>query len=180
MTTSLARRWPALAGLAFAALVAFDLVAGVELAAVLAASAMIYLGAAALGRPRAAWPLFFATIVVITVVKVVDGGIDATWIVLGVGVILAAYGLVRGAIRPAYALPLQSLALLGFGAAAGLALLIDPVIGGYLVALGLLGHAAWDFYHHRTGRVVARSLAEFCLVLDTALAVVIVIVTATA
>jgi hypothetical protein len=45
------------------------------------------------------------------------------------------------------------------------------------VAAGLLGHTAWDAYHHRTNRVVVRSMAEFCLVLDTALAVAIVIVT---
>jgi hypothetical protein len=45
------------------------------------------------------------------------------------------------------------------------------------VAAGLLGHAAWDLYHHRVNRVVTRSFAEFCLVLDTALAVAIVIVT---
>jgi hypothetical protein len=44
------------------------------------------------------------------------------------------------------------------------------------VAAGLLGHAAWDVHHHRINRVV-RSLAEFCLVLDTALAAAIVIVT---
>ncbi len=48
------RRWPTLAGLGFAALIAFDLVSGVELAPVLAASAAVYLGAAALQRPAAA------------------------------------------------------------------------------------------------------------------------------
>jgi hypothetical protein len=32
-------------------------------------------------------------------------------------------------------------------------------------------------HHHRTNRVVVRSLAEFCLALETALAVAIVIVT---
>jgi len=47
----------------------------------------------------------------------------------------------------------------------------------YLVAAGLLGHAAWDFYHHRTNRVVSRSLAEFCLVLDTLLAIAVLVVT---
>jgi hypothetical protein len=47
------------------------------------------------------------------------------------------------------------------------------------VAVGLLGHAAWDVWHHRTNRVVSRSLAEFCLVLDTALAIGIIVVTAT-
>ncbi|MEU7740876.1 hypothetical protein [Nonomuraea sp. NPDC049158] len=54
------------------------------------------------------------------------------------------------------------------------------VVGSYLVALGLLCHAAWDVYHYRANRVVTRSLAEFCLVLDTALAVAIIVLTATA
>jgi hypothetical protein len=40
------RRWPTLAGLGFAALIAVDLTSGVELAPVLAASAAVYLGAA--------------------------------------------------------------------------------------------------------------------------------------
>jgi hypothetical protein len=54
---------------------------------------------------------------------------------------------------------------------------VTPELGADLVAAGLLSHAAWDVYHHRTNRVVVRSLAEFCLALDTALAVAIVIVT---
>ena len=66
---------------------------------------------------------------------------------------------------------------LGFGAAAGAALVVNPELGAYLVAAGLLGHAAWDAYHHRVNRVVVRSMAEFCLVLDTALAATIVTVT---
>ena len=90
---------------------------------------------------------------------------------------LLIYGLLRGAGSPGYGLPLQTLGLLGFGAATGAALVITPELGAYLVAAGLLGHAAWDVHHHRTNRVVLRSLAEFCLVLDTALAAAIVIVT---
>ncbi|MEQ4204283.1 hypothetical protein [Actinopolymorpha sp. B9G3] len=174
----LRRRWPALAGVGFAALVAFDLASGVDLAPVLAASAVVYIGAAALRKPAAAWPMFFATVVVITLAKLLDVRVDATWILLGGGVALAVFGLLRGAIRPTYGLPLQSIALLGFGAAAVVAMLINADLGGYLVAAGLLGHAAWDAHHHRTNRVVARSMAEFCLVLDTALALVIVLVTA--
>jgi len=61
----------------------------------------------------------------------------------------------------------------GFGVA-GAALVVDPQLGAYLVAAGLLGHAAWDVDHHRANRVVVRSLAEFCLVLDTPLAVAMV------
>ncbi len=39
--------------------------------------------------------------------------------------------------------------------------------------------AAWDVYHHRVERVVARSMAEFCAVLDTLLAFVVLGVTLT-
>ena len=171
------RRWPTLAGLGFAALVAFDLASGVELAPVLAASAAIYLGAAALRRPAAAWPLFFATIVIITAARLAGDRFEPTWVVLASAAALGVYGLLRGAARPGYGLPLQTLALFGFGAAAGAALVVNPELGAYLVAAGLLGHAAWDAYHHRVNRVVVRFFAEFCLVLDTALAVAIVLVT---
>jgi hypothetical protein len=173
----LRRRWATLAGLGFAALVAFDLASGVELAPILAASAAIYLGAAALRRPAAAWPLFFAITAVITVARLLEDRLEPTWAILAGAVALGVYGLLRGAARPGYGLPLQSLALLGFGAAAGAALVVTPEFGAYLVAAGLLGHAAWDAYHHRVNRVVVRSMAEFCLVLDTALAAAIVTVT---
>jgi hypothetical protein len=170
------RRWPTLAGLGFAALIAFDLMSGVELAPILAASAAVYLGAAALQRPAAAWPLFFATAVVITVARLLDDRFEPTWVILAGAVALLAFGLLRGAGRPGHGLPLQTAGLVGFGAAAAAAL-ITSEFGAWLVAAGLLGHAAWDVYHHRVNRVVVRSLAEFCLVLDTALAVAIVIVT---
>ena len=173
----LRRRWPTLAGLGFAALVTVDLASGVELAPVLAASAAVYLGAAALQRPAAAWPLFFATGAVITVARLLEDRVEPTWVILAGAVALGAYGLLRGAARPGYGLPLQTLALLGFGTAASAALMTTPALGAYLVAAGLLGHAAWDVHHHRTNRVVVRSMAEFCLVLDTALAVAIVLVT---
>jgi hypothetical protein len=172
------RRWPTLAGLGFAALIAFDLMSRVELAPVLAASAAVYLGAAALQRPAAAWPLFFATVAVITIARLLEDDFEPTWVILTGAVALLIYGLRRGAGRPGYGLPLQTVALVGFGAAAGAALMITPELGAYLVAAGLLGHAAWDVHHHRTNRVVVRSLAEFCMALDTALAVTIVIVTA--
>jgi hypothetical protein len=167
------RWWPAAAGVGLAAFVGLDIAdGGAGLAPVLAASAVIYLGAAALGRPRASWPLFFGAFVVITVADAY-----ATSVLLGAGALLAGYGLLRGATRPASGLPLQTLAMAGFGGAAVIALQVSPDLGAYLVAAGLLAHAAWDVYHHRTGRVVARSLAEFCVVLDTLLAAAIIVAT---
>lgn len=42
-------------------------------------------------------------------------------------------------------------------------------VGRYLVAAGLLGHAAWDAVHWHADKIVARSFAEWCAVLDIAL-----------
>ena len=56
--------------------------------------------------------------------------------------------------------------------AAAIAIIVDTEAGAYLVSAGLLGHAAWDVYHHRLNKVVVRSMAEFCCILDT-LAIVI-------
>jgi hypothetical protein len=172
---SVRRRWPALVGIAFAALVSIGMANGVEQAPVLAAAATVYIGCAALQKPGAAWPLFLVSVVVITVAKFLD--VDATLIVLGCGVVLGVYGLLRGVVRPGHGLPLQTVALLGFGAVAAIALFVDTDLGAYLVAAGLLAHSAWDLHHYRANRVVARSLAEFCLLLDASVAVLILIVT---
>ena len=171
------RRWPTLVGLGFAALVALDRVSGVELAPVLAASAAVYLGAAALQRPAAAWPLFFATAVVITAARLADDRLEPTWVILASAAALLIYGLVTETSIVDLALAYSERTSGDFGAAAGTALVVNQELGAYLVAAGLLGHAAWDVYHHRVNRVVVRSMAEFCLALDTALAATIVIVT---
>jgi hypothetical protein len=47
-----------------------------------------------------------------------------------------------------------------------------------VVVPSLLGRAAWDVYHHRINKVVVRSMAEFCCVLDTLLAIAIVVAVA--
>jgi len=173
--------WPTVAGVAFAAFVALDMFTGSEtgggLGPIVAASGLVYLAAAALQKPSTAWPAFFVSVVIITAAKIGWTDFDATWIMLTLAALLVGYGLATGAVRPAGGLPLQTIAMLGFGAVAAIVLYIDEVIGAYMVAAGLLAHAAWDVYHHWTNKVVARSLAEFCFVLDTLLAVAIVIVT---
>ncbi|GLQ53686.1 hypothetical protein GCM10010862_09450 [Devosia nitrariae] len=167
--------------IAFAAFVALDLFRGEEhggeLASIVAASGLVYLAAAALERPRFAWPVFIGSVVVITAAKLGLVGMDATWILLGLAALFLGYGLLRGAARSADGLPLQTIAMVGFGAVAVVALYLNEVAGAYLVAAGLFAHAAWDVYHHRANKVVARSLAEFCCVLDVLLAAAIVVTT---
>jgi hypothetical protein len=179
----LLRRWPTLAAIGLAALTTYDLSDGSDLAPIVVASALIYLGAAALRRPATAWGIFFGSFVVLTVAKVVFAGTSSaaedapTWVLLGFAVLFLIYGLLRGATRPREGLPLQAIAMAAFGAIAAIAVLVNSTVGAYLVAAGLLGHAAWDAYHHRINKVVVRSMAEFCFVLDTLLAVIIVIIT---
>jgi predicted PurR-regulated permease PerM len=88
-----------------------------------------------------------------------------------VGLLVAALvflvvGAARGLLRRPGGLTLQAAGMLVFGATALAALYVDLDLGGYLVAAGLIGHAAWDAVHYLRNRVVARSYAEFCAVLD--------------
>jgi hypothetical protein len=173
--------WPTVAGIGFAAFVALDMFRGEErgheLASIVAASGLVYLVASALKRPSTAWLVFIGSVVVITIAKIGPTGFDATWLLIGLAVLFAGYGVLHGAMRPPGGLPLQAIAMVAFGAVAGIALFVEEVIGAYLVAAGLLAHAAWDAYHHRAGKVVSRSMAEFCFVLDVVLAAAIIIAT---
>ena len=167
--------WPTMAGLALAIFVGLNQEDGRESAPILAASGFVYLGAAALRKPNAAWPLFFGTFAVITATRIDVLPVDATWVLLGAAALLAGYGWLNRADHAFGALPLQTLAMIGTGAGAAIALIVGGDLAAYVVAAGLFGHAVWDAYHHWTNKVVVRSMAEFCCVLDTALAVGIVI-----
>jgi hypothetical protein len=171
--------WPTLAGIILGFFIAIDMSAGSELASVVAASGLVYVGSAALQKPSSAWPLFLGTFAIITAAKFGIATIDPTWIFLGFGAFFIVYGRLHDVTRPASVLPVQAIAMVGFGIAAAVALVIEGRAGAYLVAIGLFGHAAWDVRHHRANTVVVRSMAEFCCVLDTLLAVAILVVART-
>ncbi|TCK27871.1 hypothetical protein [Pseudonocardia endophytica] len=174
--TRVTRYWPALAGVALAAMSAYGIASGADVAAVVAASGFVYLAAAALGSRAAAWPAFGVSFVLIALEKVVPAA-DPVATMSAVALVLAVVGVVRGRLRPGSGLPLQGAAMLVLAPVALVASQAAPVLAGLLVAGALLAHAAWDVHHHRTGRVVVRSMAEFCVVLDTVLAVLVLVVT---
>jgi hypothetical protein len=172
------RRWPTYFAIAFAAFAVWDMASGVELGPVVAASGFVYLGSAAVQRRGAAWPMFAVSFVVIGAAGFTPWEERfGTWGLIGLAAALAVYGLLRGAARPAEGLPFQAIAMGLFGGIAAVVLFLGGDLGAYLVAAGLLGHAAWDVHHHRKAIVVSRSMAEFCFVLDTLAAIVIVVVT---
>ena len=173
--------WPIAAALTFATFVSLrsSPAAPTDIAPVITASGFVYLGAATLQSRAAAWPMFFVSVIVITVGSRISGLDPAwsSWAMLAIAAALTGYGLLRGALRPPWGLPLQSGAMAVFAAAAITAVHVEAVWAGLLVGASLLAHTAWDIYHHRTERVVAQSMSLFCAVLDTFLAVLVLAVT---
>ncbi|QIN83341.1 hypothetical protein GBA63_12365 [Rubrobacter tropicus] len=164
-TGLLAHRWPTALGVAVAALTVFDLRGGTELAALTMLMSVVYLGAAALDRRRFAWVVLLAGVAVLAFVP------TSSEVALSVGFLAAALvffvvGAARGGLRKPGGLALQSVGVLAFGSIVLAALYVDPDLGGFLVAFALLGHAAWDVFHYARDKVVARSYAEWCAVVD--------------
>jgi hypothetical protein len=164
-TDVLMHRWPTALGIAVAALAAYDIEDGLEFATLTVLMALVYVGAAALDRRRFAWVVLIAGLAVLTVIP------SASEVVPSVGFLVVALvflvlGVARGLWRRPSGLPLQTAGMLAFGSIVLVALYVEPNLGGKLVAFALIGHAAWDAYHYLRDRVVARSYAEFCGVLD--------------
>ena len=154
--------WPSVLGLAAAT---FQIVTGVTTDAVaitVAVAASCYLAAAALGLRWIAWAGVLTGTIVVILSEI--AGI-AWWAGLAVyAAVLVLVGFQRRI--PVRALTAQSLAMLGFGGVAVVALLVSPRLGLALAGVALASHAVWDYLYWRRNEVVPRSLAEFCLLLD--------------
>ncbi|MEQ4717012.1 hypothetical protein [Nonomuraea sp. B19D2] len=161
---AIAHRWPTLLGLGFATLSLLDFEDGRSLGFVVFLAALIYLGTAVLGKPGTVWALFIVSTVAWVVLDKL--GIDPWPGLIGGAISLIVLGLAGGLLRQPLLTAAQVPAMLVFGGAAVLALTLSPQAGGFLVAAALIGHAVQDVLVWRAKQVVARSLAEFCMVLD--------------
>ena len=163
---SVLHRWPSALGLAGAVLVLIGSPDGETLAIIVSIAALCYLAAAAMGRPWVAWPGIVAGSLLVDASESLG---LAWWVGIAIAAVaLVVLGLLTGASRPVLAA--QTAALAGFGGLALAALLLAPPVGLVLVATVLASHALWDLSHYRRNRVVTRSLAEFCIVLDVVIA----------
>lgn len=140
-------------------------------ATVVATAVLCYLAAAALKRRWVAWAgcLVFPTVIVASRLA------GVTWwaVVAAVAAALVVVGLAIRAPRPP--LSAQTLALVGYGGVAVVALFLAPRAGLALAGVALAAHAVWDVIHFRRDQVVYRSLAEFCVVLDVPLGVAAIV-----
>jgi hypothetical protein len=164
-------RWPSVLGLAAAVL---QLATGGEretVVIVVCVATLCYLGAAALQMPWVAWAGIAGGSLVVVASELVG---LVWWAGIGiVALVLVVVGLLGRAPRPA--LTAQTAALAGYGGLAVAALYFAPRVGLVLAGLVLASHAVWDLIHYRRNRVVPRSLAEFCMLLDVPLGVGVIV-----
>jgi hypothetical protein len=164
---ALGRRWPTFLALAWAVISLSDVKDGLEYAILFILPATGYLFLAVVDRPRITWAVVAAAMATVVVLRTLN--LDPWPTLAVVVVVLAAVGLMSGQLRRPGLYAWQSPGALAF-MAFGLVVLSAPAeVGGYLVGVGLLGHAAWDAIHWRRNSVVARSFAEWCGVLDLVL-----------
>ena len=174
-TDVLMHRWPTALGVAVAALAAFDVDDGLEFAALTVLMALVYLGAAALDRRWFAWVVLLAGLAFL--IPSTSEVVPSVVLLVAAPVFLVL-GVVRGQWQRYGGLPLQTAGMLAFGSIILVALFyVDPDLGGKLVGIAILSHAAWDAYHYLRDRVVTRSYAEFCAVCDVLLGAAILFMT---
>ncbi|WP_260665772.1 hypothetical protein [Cellulosimicrobium cellulans] len=174
----LLERWPSLVGLLALLLNVTNGADAHVTAMIIVIASACYLAASAIGSRRSGWIVVGGAIVAVVLAGVT--GLDPTVTVLVLGAAFAVLGLLRGAGVDRRELGIQALGFLGFSAVALTAMMVGPVPALYLATLAAVGHAAWDVVHFVRDRVVPRSLAEACFVLDLGLGVAMLCLAAVA
>ncbi|GAB3730249.1 hypothetical protein [Nocardiopsis nanhaiensis] len=168
------RWWPTLIAATAAALTVSGVGDGGGLVFLLFILPVMYLAIAVLDRPWTSWPMVVS---VAALYFLLEGAGVTPWpVVLGLGAVLVVLGLTGGALRRPGVFALQTPALVVFGGAGILALAVSAQVAVAVVAIGLLAHAAWDAVHWWTRKVISKSLAECCMVYDTAVGAAILVI----
>jgi len=159
------RRWPTLLAVVSAFLIAD---AGTErLRSLLILLVLAYLVITVIGVRSATWPLLLGLTILLVALSLQDQvRMDAALVVA------AAVTLVVGIVRrsPRRELAIQTGSVVVLVALSLAAASAEPPTATYLVAGGWLAHGIWDFVHIWRDKVVARSYAEWCGVLDVLVA----------
>jgi hypothetical protein len=135
-----------------------------------------YLILARLRRRGASWPVSIVAIVVLLALQTLDV-VSPAAVLVSVSLIVMIWGAVGRELHRPGMFRVQVLGAAGFGALALTGLSVDPGLGLYLVAAGWFFHGVWDYVHLRLDKVVSRSYAEWCGVLDILIAAQLVLLT---
>ena len=172
LTDRLKDRWPTALALAMSAATfggSESEEAMVGLSEALLLLPLLYLVVAKLRRRQASWPVLVVGITPFIALRALDVIAPAA-VFSAVALIVLVWGTIDGQLRRPDPFRVQALGMLGFGTLALAGLVADPDLGRYLVATGWFLHGIWDFVHLKLDKVVARSYAEWCGVLDVVIA----------
>ncbi|GAA4310472.1 hypothetical protein BJY14_003543 [Actinomadura luteofluorescens] len=175
---ALARRWPTAVALAAAALIFVGGLGDLDEAVsgfgeLILLLALEYLILDRIGRRGASWPVIGAMVAAMVVIGALDA-VPMSAVIVAAALVLLVWGAVAGAPNGRAVFGVQAAGMLGFGAIAFAGLAVDPDLGRYLVAAGWFLHGVWDAVHLKLGKVVSRSYAEACGVVDVAVAAMLV------
>ncbi|MGI5373465.1 hypothetical protein ACQEV2_04260 [Streptomyces sp. CA-251387] len=131
---------------------------------------LIYLVVNQIGKPQATWPVLGAGLVAVFVLPFQDVVAPST-VLVALALVLLAWGAVRGTPHGRATLGVQAAGALVFCGLALAGLVVDPDLGRYLLAAGWFFHGVWDFVHLGLDKVVSRTFAEWCGVIDVLVAV---------
>ncbi|NRQ40132.1 hypothetical protein HII36_51165 [Nonomuraea sp. NN258] len=171
-TTWLLRRWPTALALGASALTfggsASD--AGMTgMGQVLPLLPLLYLVMAKLRRPSWTWPGLAIGFAAVFSLRALDIAPPAT-VFTAIALAVLVWAGVDGQLGKDGTFQIQAIGMLVFGGLAIAGIIVDPDLGRYLVAAGWFFHGVWDFVHLKLNKVVARSFAEWCGVVDVLVA----------
>jgi hypothetical protein len=131
---------------------------------------LLYLIVNQIGKSRTTWPVLGAGLVTMVALRTQDV-VSPSVALVTLALVLLVWGAVRGTPHGPATFRVQAAGALVFGALALAGLAVDPDLGRYLVAAGWFFHGVWDFVHLKLDKVVSRTFAEWCGVVDVLVAV---------
>jgi hypothetical protein len=117
------------------------------------------------------WPTALGIAVGLVTIAGLELDVSLSMLALAIAAVYLPIGAIRKQLGSPGVFWLETLGVVGFGALALRALVVDRQLAQYLLAAAFFGHAAWDVAHHRADRVVPRWYAEFCIVIDVLIGV---------
>ncbi len=134
----------------------------------------LYVVVAALGRRRLTWLVLIVLLAGYAGLRFQDQ-VEPWIVILAVALAAAIWGTAHGRHRQRD-FQIQLIGMIGFGILSFTGQLISPDLARYFVAAGWLAHGIWDIVHLIRDRVVSKSWAEWCAVVDILIAASLIIV----
>lgn len=134
----------------------------------------LYLIVAALGRRRLTWLVLIGLLTGYAGLRLQDQ-VEPPIVILAVALAAAIWGTAQGRHRQ-LDFRIQLIGMIGFGVLSFAGQLASPDLARYCVAAGWLAHGIWDIVYLINDRLVSKSWAEWCAVVDILIAASLIIV----